>query len=77
LLPIICVFNHFFQHLILDIWQSYEAFFKWDEALIDIKAARSLVPEDKLMAQHEERIRKMLKLEKDKEKKTWGKAFGM
>ena len=54
---------------------AYEAKKDWDKALSDLKAAQVVAPEDAAIQKSEERIKKQIAKEKEKEKKMWGKAF--
>lgn len=57
--------------------QAREARRQYPEALADMRRAAELTApkEDKLISKGMERVRKLIQKEKEKEKKTWGKAF--
>lgn len=54
---------------------AFEAKKDWDKALVDLKAAATAAPEDAAIQKNEDRVKKQILKEKEKEKKMWGKAF--
>ena len=46
-----------------------------DKALADVKLAQVAAPEDAAIIKAEERIKKLIQKEKEKDKKVWGKVF--
>ena len=55
--------------------QAYEAKKEWEKAIADLKLAQIAAPEDAAIGKSEERIRRQILKEKEKDKKIWGKAF--